>query len=252
MTNQIQEILIYKGKEYQPFDAPLETFRMLGGRIPKFDVPSTMLWRGYVGKWAIVDDRLYLVELEGTIKKKLKISLSDLFPQFPERVFAHWVNGEMRLPIGKEIANQYMGAETIYEHDLFLYFTNGIVVGSDLINNNAPVHPSNSINYPIPNRTQKGIKFSVELGDLLSRYEVEDVETIETVRDPLCAVPNVPFGHLNPAWMVFRDKISDGDEVWSFYTEWHRPWLNEIVSGYAIKRGEIVSSYWITSQFRTN
>ncbi len=45
---------------------PLSDFFAMGGFNPRFESNSTALWRGYVGRWEIVDGRLYLVELHGT------------------------------------------------------------------------------------------------------------------------------------------------------------------------------------------
>ena len=42
----------------------------MGDSKPHFQAPSTALWRGYVGSWEIVDDRLYLVELERNSGKR--------------------------------------------------------------------------------------------------------------------------------------------------------------------------------------
>lgn len=44
----------------------------------------------------------------------------------------------------------------------------------------------------------------------------QEIEARETVWDPLCAVPNVPFGHLNDAWQRFIEQRSGNDELWSF------------------------------------
>lgn len=41
--------------------------------------------------------------------------------------------------------------------------------------------------------------FRVARKDLLMRLALEDIERKEKVQDPLGAVPNLPFGHLNPA-----------------------------------------------------
>ncbi len=61
----------------------------LTGQTPPFQSNCTALWRGYVGIWEIVNDRLYLIELNGTLQRGERSTLETLFPGFPDRVFAH-------------------------------------------------------------------------------------------------------------------------------------------------------------------
>lgn len=58
--------------------------------------------------------------------------------------------------------------------------------------------------------------FRVARKDLLKRLALEDIERDEMVQDPLGAVPNLPFGHLNPAWQKFKSCLLPDDEVWTF------------------------------------
>jgi hypothetical protein len=58
--------------------------------------------------------------------------------------------------------------------------------------------------------------FRVARKDLLKRLALEDIERDEMLQDPLGAVPNLPFGHLNPAWQKFKSCLLPDDEVWAF------------------------------------
>lgn len=48
---------------------------------------------------------------------------------------------------------------------------------------------------------------------------IADIECANMVDDPLGAVPAVPFGHLNPAWLHLKDQQKSGGAFWSFRCE---------------------------------
>ena len=100
----------------------------MGGFNPKFESNCTALWRGYVGSWEIVEDRLYLVGLSGTIEGGADATLATIFPDFPDRVFAHWYSGTIRIPQGKQLEYVHMGYGSTFERDLFLDLERGVVV----------------------------------------------------------------------------------------------------------------------------
>ena len=61
MTAQFSEILHYKGEQLSMRVTPLSDYFALRGMWPDFQDLSTACWRGYVGEWEIVLDRLYLI-----------------------------------------------------------------------------------------------------------------------------------------------------------------------------------------------
>jgi len=114
---------------------PLEDYWALGGPKPAFKFTSTALYRGYIGTWQIIKDRLYLVKLEAKLEQGQPMTLGDLFLGFPNRVFAHWFSGRVRLPRGELLEYVHAGWGSIYEADLFIEFKNGILVGEELKQN---------------------------------------------------------------------------------------------------------------------
>ena len=60
--------------------------------------------------------------------------------------------------------------------------------------------------------------FVVHETDLERSFTLAEIEDRERVVDPLRAVPDLPFGHLNPAWRRFVDLQASGDTAWSFST----------------------------------
>lgn len=95
MTLQIKEKLTYNGRVYGMFDEPLRPYLYEHpiehlGRIHSV---CTACWRGYIGHWAIEDDKLYLVRLDSIDREPL---LDKLFPG-QEKVFAEWFSGTITI-----------------------------------------------------------------------------------------------------------------------------------------------------------
>ena len=78
-------------------------------------------------------------------------------------------------------------------------------------------------------------KFTVKSNDLKKQLTLEEIEIREMVDDPLGAVPNLPFGHLNKAWNTFLEERKDGDEIWSFSGQENPYWRQkELLTGYVL------------------
>lgn len=137
MTAQFAERLLYQGKEVAMCTNPLGDYFAMGGYTPRFESNCTALWRGYVGRWEIVDERLYLIELHGTLEDGTEASVATIFPDFPDRVFAHWYSGTIRIPQGMLLDYVHMGYGSTYERDLFLDIERGVVVATRLQHNGA-------------------------------------------------------------------------------------------------------------------
>ncbi len=127
MTAQISENLIYDGQEVGMCTNPLGDYFAFGGERPDFAYNCTALWRGYVGTWEIVDDRLYLIALHGTLEDGSEAMLATVFRDYPDRVFAHWYTGTIRIPQGKLLNYVHMGYGSTYEGDIFLELEKGVV-----------------------------------------------------------------------------------------------------------------------------
>ena len=108
---------------------PLADFFATGGRSPDFRAPHTALWRGYIGSWEILNDRLYLIALRGHLRGGMAATLESVFPGFPDRVFAHWYSGTLRVPMGRQVEYMHMGFGSRYETEVYLEVQKGVVVG---------------------------------------------------------------------------------------------------------------------------
>ncbi len=90
-------------------------------------------------------------------------------------------------------------------------------------------------------------EFAVTRDDLQTQLSLQEVEKREIVFDPLGAVPNVPFGHLNAAWRNFCEDMKSHDHLWSFTAHWTNAWGNkEFRQGYVIERGEELGPNFLT------
>jgi hypothetical protein len=88
---------------------------------------TTACWRGYIGSWEIKDGRLYLIGVIGRFRLKGK-----------EPLFADWYSGVLAVPRGAQLKYVHMGFESVYEEELRIQITNGVVASNRVINNRPP------------------------------------------------------------------------------------------------------------------
>jgi len=127
MTAQFSELLMLEGKQHSLCSYPLASYFGLGGESVAFRASSTALSRGYIGTWEILDQRLYLIGLQGWLEDESPVSLETVFSGYPERVFAHWYSGTLRLPQGQLLHYVHGGFGSCYEQDLLIDVTRGVV-----------------------------------------------------------------------------------------------------------------------------
>ena len=84
-------------------------------------------------------------------------------------------------------------------------------------------------------------EYTLTLEDLRERLTVAEIEAREKISDPLSAVPDLPFGHLNVVWRRFLDDHVEFDELWSFSTLRES---RELRTGYAkVRDGKPISHF---------
>ena len=106
---------------------PLNEYFALSGTYFDFKSPNTALWRGYVGTWELLYERLYLLGINGTLQDGRKVTLDLIFPGFTDRVFAHWYSGTLRIPRGDLINYKHSGYSSTYERDLLVKVERGVI-----------------------------------------------------------------------------------------------------------------------------
>lgn len=98
---------------------------------------------------------------------------------------------------------------------------------------------------PAVDLTEK--EFEVVRENLIQQRTIPEIEARERVTDPLGAVPDLPFGHLNTTWTRFKSELQAGDSIWSFSAQWTSDWGNsDIREGYAILRDHDIGTHFLT------
>ncbi|WP_349609008.1 hypothetical protein [Cupriavidus sp. DF5525] len=155
MTAQIPETL-YMDEKLAMCSEPLNQYFTLSGNCPAFRAECTALWRGYVGTWEIVNERLYLIGLDGTTEDDEHVSLTTLFPDYPHRVFAHWFDGRIRVPQDGLLNYVHATYASEYERDLLIDFEKGVVTAATVQHNGIAANSNGSSGYSIGAMTMLG------------------------------------------------------------------------------------------------
>lgn len=260
MTAQTGDELIYEGRKVCMSSEPLGDYFVFSGNKPEFQITCTALWRGYIGTWEIINDRLYLVGLSEALMYGEEATVETIFPGYPDRVFAHWYTGTLRIQEGELLDYVHMGYASTYERDRFLKVEKGVIAGSRVRQNSVVEGSGGAEGFDIgaltvltqhtsnedDNRYQPK-EFAVTLDHLLKRLTLDEIEKTEVVSDSLGAAPRLPFGHLNQAWEDFKQSILDGDQLWSFSAPWTTGWgQEEVRDGYVVLRGETIGPHFLT------
>jgi len=88
-------------------------------------------------------------------------------------------------------------------------------------------------------------RFVVKHKHLKSHCQAATVEKNNLIKDPLVAVPSLPFGHLNAVWTQFLAKQPAGAELWSFECQYEDPRGHpELRSGYVWLLDKTVT-HWV-------
>ncbi len=143
MTAQFGENLHYDGQEMSMCTHPLGDYFSLGGINPGFGqewpLDCTALWRGYIGTWEVLGDRLYLVAIHKLVLNGPGTNfLETVFPGYPDRVFAHWYTGTLRVPQGKILKYVHMGYQSTFESDMLIDVERGVIGDVRLRENEVP------------------------------------------------------------------------------------------------------------------
>lgn len=154
-TAQFPDKIIYQGQEEPLFINPLEQYFDQGHMKPNIfmdGVISSACWRGYIATWKIIKNNLYLKKIEKEYYKEKEyyykegyetelreIPLSELFPQAKDSVHAVWYSGTLRIPQGKRLRYVHMGYASVYEREIHIKISKGIVQKIEEIDNtNSP------------------------------------------------------------------------------------------------------------------
>lgn len=96
-------------------------------------------------------------------------------------------------------------------------------------------------------------RFYVKKEHLLKQLEIEKIEILEQVNDPLKSSPNKPFGFLNPKWEAFKKKMQKNDEIWSFSAVWTSEYdYSYYYTGYVLVKSGIPGDFFLLQEVMYN
>jgi hypothetical protein len=134
MNSQLKEVLVINGKEVAMACEPLKQYFDQLKSPPQLLTVIRANERGYLGKWAIIDNKLYLIGFIGVLNTREEIALEDIFPE-KQIVFAEWFNGEIVLNQGRILALKNEFQPATYEKDIHLDFVNGYLINTYVVEN---------------------------------------------------------------------------------------------------------------------
>ena len=111
MTIQAADILSFNGKKTTIATEPLKPYLETRSDVG-FIYKTTALVRGYIGRWEIKNNKLFLVSLLGFIENNEQVDLNYLFPNQSE-VFANWYSGDIRIPEGELLKKINVGYASV-------------------------------------------------------------------------------------------------------------------------------------------
>lgn len=105
--------------------------------------------------------------------------------------------------------------------------------------------PEKAVTWTLPDSEPE---FEVSNADLLEKLSRADIDAAEMVEDPLHAVPDKPFGHLNAVWQAFVDGLEPEIELSSFRGNWKTEYRDWQMQGYVALQGGKIGPYFLTLQ----
>lgn len=117
---QIPETIWIDGAVYRLHTTPLSPWLSAQQPSPVFDIRTPTCSRGYIGRWEIRDERLWLIDLHAW-RDGTRAAVADLFDA-PPPVHAAWFSGPLHVePDPSEVTDQ------ISPHPRTLHVEAGVV-----------------------------------------------------------------------------------------------------------------------------
>jgi hypothetical protein len=143
-TGQVAELLSFDNKSWSMFYCPLDMVEQAEEWHKSNDFEkncwNTGCWRGYIGHWSIINNKLILTEVvrEKSTTDSLNrsrcvyVELPHVFKCYskyatPQGIFASWVNDTIRIGRGRLIRYNHMAFDRNQEEEAFLIIKKGIV-----------------------------------------------------------------------------------------------------------------------------
>ncbi len=89
--------------------------------------------------------------------------------------------------------------------------------------------------------------FRVRPENLICQVSINEVESENRIKDPLGAVPDLPFGHLNTVWSDLLDKRPADAQLWAFACDSTSEWGAQFSrKGYVWVSGGALTPWMLT------
>ena len=128
-TAQIPDFLIHNGEKYRLIVNPMEPFfKKFPEKRPKRG--STALWRRYVATFEIIQNELWVVDVQietydKVEKKRIWESIIKNCLDGKDKMKIDWFTGILVLPYGEVVKYVHMGYATRYEYYKLIKIENG-------------------------------------------------------------------------------------------------------------------------------
>lgn len=85
------------------------------------------------------------------------------------------------------------------------------------------------------------------VAERIERVDVDDIERSHQIADPLGAVPALPFGHLNRAWLHLKEQLTPERSLWRFRCERVGLYADYVAyEGYAVFENDTYVDHMVT------
>jgi len=126
MCIQVKDSIIIKGDKYYLYTTPLDSYWTKRNPKPPIMPTKSTCWRGYIATWEIFKENLYLVNIIFHARDG-EFGLDFLFPQNTGKVKADWYSGELKLPFGNELYQEFM-EDPVYDSDWYMSIKKGKIL----------------------------------------------------------------------------------------------------------------------------
>lgn len=146
-TAQMSEWIWFEGTRQPLCSEPLQSLLdSLAVQPEVFNdgILSSANWRGYQGTWEIRHDSLWLIKIEKEyfedeehpdLDKTVwrEIALESIYPEKTSPCLANWFSGLLPIPLGRMIKYVHMGYGSVFEQEIIIKVSHGIVTGVDTL-----------------------------------------------------------------------------------------------------------------------
>ena len=134
MYFQTFDILTINNKNVKIGYEPLESYFNKLKIDPEFIAKRLQFGHVFNGKWELIDNKLYLLDVKCTNEQNHGINSKILFTEHP-KIFADWFTGGLMTFEGKVIKNSYVQLFSVYETNTIMEFEKGVLINTQTMIN---------------------------------------------------------------------------------------------------------------------